>query len=112
MILPANATFDLYRTVVDDGYGNETDDNTDPPLYVGIRGVLSFTTRIVKDPDTGTPQQQSFAFCLLPQRTDVRNGDRLHETGSGQWYNVSGVNALPSYGFPNDINVSLNRTGG
>lgn len=111
MILPANATFDQYRNVVDDGYGNETDDNT-TPLLTGLRGVLSFKTRTVKDPITGTPQQQSFAFCLLPQRTDVRNGDRLHETLSGQWYNVSGVNALPSYGFPNDLNVSLSRTGG
>lgn len=110
-ILPANATFDLYRDVVDDGYGNETDDNTEP-LYTGLRGVLSYKNRFVKDPITGTPQQITQSFCLLGKDTDVANGDRLHETITGQWFNVSGVNALPSYGFPNDLNITLNRTGG
>lgn len=110
-ILPANATFDLYRDVVDDGYGNEDDDNS-TPLYTGLRGVLSFKTRMVKDPVTGTPQQITSDFCLLDKGTDVRNGDRLHCAETGEWFNVAGANALPSYGFPNDLNVSLNRTGG
>lgn len=111
MILPPNAAFDLYRAIADDGYGDPADDNT-TPLYRGLRGVLSFKTRRVLDPVTRTPQQVTDDFCLLPQGADVRNGDRLLETASGQWFNVDGVNALPSYGFPNDLNVSLTRTGG
>ena len=111
-ILPANATFDIYRATVDDGYGDVEDDNSGPPLYTGLRGVLSYRSRRVLDPITRTPQQITDDFCLLDQGTDVRNDDRLHETISGQWFNVAGVNALPSYGFPNDINVALERTGG
>lgn len=110
-ILPANATFNLHRDEVDDGYGDPDDDNT-TPLYTGLRGVISYQTRRVLDPVTRTPQQVSQAFCLLDQGTDVRNEDRLHHLETGQWYNVAGVNALPSYGFPNDLNITLNRTGG
>ncbi len=111
-ILPPNATFDLYRAVQDDGYGDVDDDNSDPALYTGIRGVLSYQTRRVMDPVTRTPQQVTTSFCLLPQGTDVLNGDRLHETITGGWFNVEGVNALPSYGFPNDLNVSLQQAAG
>lgn len=111
MILPPNATFDLYRSVIDDGYGDPDDDNT-APLYTGLRGVLSFKQRRVLDPITRTPQQVTDYFLLLPKGTDAQSGDRLHDTSTGQWYNIDGVNALPSYGFPNDLNVTLNRTGG
>lgn len=111
MILPPNAAFDLYRDVVDDGYGDEADDNTEP-LYAGLPGVLSFTQRRVLDPVTKTPQQVTVYFLLLAKGTDCKNGDRLHDTATGDWYNVDGVNSLPSYGFPNDLNVTLSRTGG
>ena len=111
MILPPNATFDLYRSTVDDGYGDPTDDNT-TPLLSGLRGVLSFKQRRVLDPVTRTPQQETDYFLLLPKGTDCQNGDRLHDTGTGNWYNVDGVNSLPTYGFPNDLNVTLSRTGG
>lgn len=110
-ILPPNATFDLYRSVQDDGYGDVEDDNSEP-LYTGLRGVLSYQTRIVRDPVTRTPQQVSTSFCLLDQGTDVQNGDRLHETITGQWFNVEGASVLPSYGFPNDINVTLQQAAG
>lgn len=112
MILPPNATFDLYRATVDDGYGDDEDDNSGTALYTGLRGVLSFKQRTVLDPITRTPQQSTTYFLLLPRGTDALNGDRLHETDTGQWYNVDGVNALPTYGFPNDLNVTLSRVGG
>jgi hypothetical protein len=111
VILPPNATFDLYRATEDDGYGDDTDDNT-VPLYTALRGVLSFKQRRVLDPITRTPQQVTNYFLLFPKGTDAQTGDRLHETVSGQWYNIDGVNALPAYGFPNDLNITLNRTGG
>lgn len=110
-LLPPNATFDLYRAEEDDGYGDIEDDNSEP-LYAGLPGVLSYKTRRVLDPITRTPQQVTSDFCLLDQGTDVRNGDRLHETITGVWFNVDGANPLPSYGFPNDVSVDLTRTGG
>ena len=110
-ILPPNATFDLYRDTQDDGYGDVEDDNS-VPLYTGIQGVLSYQTRIVRDPITRTPQQITTSFGLLPQGTDVQNGDRLHETITGAWFNVEGANALPSYGFPNDVSVNLQQAAG
>lgn len=111
MILPPNAAFDLYRAEIDDGYGDLDDDNS-APLYTALRAVLSHQARTVLDPVTRTPQQQIVEFCLMDQGTDVRNDDRLRETTTGVWYNVSGVTSLPSYGFPNDLNITLKRTGG
>jgi len=111
MILPPNEVFDLYRAVQDDGYG-DTEDDDSGPLYAGIRGVLSYKTRTVMDPVTRTPQQVAFYFCLFPQGSDVRNDDRLRARSTGDWFNVSGTNPLPSYGFPNDVSISLTKAGG
>jgi hypothetical protein len=110
-LLPANATFDLYREQQDDGYG-DTEDNDTAPLYTGLRGTLSYRARTVMDPVTRTPQQVESYFCLLPQGTDVRNDDRLRHVETGGWFNVSGATALPSFGFPNDVNVTLTKAGG
>jgi len=110
-ILPPNAVFDLYRSQQDDGYGDAEDDDS-APLYTGIRGVLSYRTRVVMDPVTRTPQQVIICFCLLPKGTDVRNDDRLREGATGAWFNVSGATALPSFGFPRDVSVNLVQVGG
>lgn len=110
-ILPPNATFDLYRGIQDDGYGDVEDDNT-APLITGLRGTLSYRARTVMDPVTRTPQQVESYFLLLPQDTDIRNDDRLRHAETGDWYNVSGATPLPSFGFSNDVNVTLTRIGG
>lgn len=111
MILPPNATFDLYRTVTSDEFGDDQDDDT-APLYTGLRGVLSYRARVVMDPETRTPQQSESYFCLLPKGTDIRNDDRLRHSETGQLFNVSGATALPSFGFSNDVNVTLARIAG
>jgi hypothetical protein len=110
-LLPANATFDLYRGVQDDGYG-DTEDDDNAPLYTGLRGTLSYRARTVMDPATRTPQQVESYFCLLPQGTDVRNGDRLRNAESGEWFNVSGATPLPTFGFSKDLNVTVTKAGG
>lgn len=112
MILPPNAVFDLYRPVQVDEDGDDMDLNAPPPLYTGIRAVLSYKTRMVQDPVTRTPRQMTYYFCLLPQGTDVRNDDRLRERTTGQTFNISGVTPLPSYGFPHDVSVSLSLVAG
>jgi hypothetical protein len=112
MILPPNSTWDIYRTQQDDGYGDTEDDNSDPPLYTGIRGLLSYQNRRVMDPVTRTPQQVQIYFLLLPQGTDARNDDRLRCQETGETFNASGITALPSFGFTNDVSVTLTKVGG
>ena len=111
MILPPNATFDLYRNLTTDEYGDTEDDDA-TPLYTGLRGVLSYRARTVRDPATKTPQQAETYFCLLPQGTDVRNDDRLKHTETGQMFNVAGATELPTYGFSKDLNVTLAKVAG
>lgn len=111
MILPANATFDLYRNVTADDYGDAEDEDT-APLYEGLRGVLSYKARTVLDPATRMPQQADSYFCLLPQGTDVRNDDRLRHLETGDWFNVAGATKLPTYGFSKDVNVTLAKVSG
>lgn len=111
MILPSNVVFDLYRAQEDDGYGDSEDDDT-VPFTIGIRGVLSYAGRTVMDPVTRTPQEDERYFCLLPKGTDVRNDDRLRRQDTGEWFNVSGVTSLPTFGFSSDVNVTLAKVGG
>jgi hypothetical protein len=110
-LLPANATFDLYRGVQDDGYG-DTEDNDDAPLYTGLRGTLSYRARTVMDPVTRTPQQVESYFLLLDSGTDVRNDDRLRRSATGEWFNVEGASELPTLGFRGGLNVTLTKVGG
>jgi hypothetical protein len=111
VILPPNSRWDLFRDLTSDDDGDTEDSNTDP-LYRDIPGVLSYRNRIVMDPDTRTPQQVAFYFLLMPQGTDARNDDRLRETTTKETFNISGVVALPTFGFSRDVSLTLVKVGG
>lgn len=110
-LLPPNATFDLYRILTTDEYGDTEDDDA-VPLYTGLRGTLSYKSRTVLDPATRMPQQAETYFLLLGKDADVRNDDRLRHTETGDWFNVSGTTKLPTLGFPSGVNVTLAKVAG
>lgn len=111
MLIPPTTTVAIYRQTDLDPDGYVEDVNT-TPVYSDVPAVISYRSRVVQTPASGTPRQVTTYLCLLPKGTDVQGDDRIQDQRTGAMYNVMGTNALQDYGFPADVSVTLTQVGG
>lgn len=110
MQLPPTTFVNISRGTVPDATGYPMDIDSDPHA-VAVPAALASTSRLTQDPASGTPRQVITLTCVMPRGTDVRDDDRITDTGTGAIYNVTAVNTGTSYGFSAGVVATLSAVG-
>lgn len=110
MGMPPTTTLDVYRGVQTDGYGDPQDINS-IALYTSVPAIVAYDGRVLQDPASGTPRQVTSSSIVFNKGTDVQQDDRLRDTQTGQFYQVTGVTLHPAYGVPGDVWCAVTAVG-
>lgn len=111
MIAGATTVVELWRDTDpddSDGYGDDTETGTDP-LYTGIPASIIEQSQRAPDPGSGDLVNVAALVGRVGSLVDVREGDRLHDPATDEWYAVQRVHHPQSPVMVLDKRLELSR---
>lgn len=101
----ATSTYSILRGQWTDPYGDAKD--SDEPVHTRIPGSVQEIRSVPTLGSEGLARQITFLVGRLPERTDVRHGDRLRDERSGAVYMVDEIGKFKSPIMSSGVRLSL-----